>query len=889
MSNITNINKVSGSKYDIYNKFLTLAEHYFGTNTDYLRSGFMSYVTECMASVMRDSAIHKSMLYNESFLNTAIMPKSIYNWAKMFNIEVSKAKPAFTDIMMTINLNDLENMYTKKTGNNSEFAKFGKDVTDRGTNNIFVIDRNNPFIVGNYYFALERSILIYRTGEGDNWVVQYCTTETPETTTFGDMDEKFLKTVITGNADNRYLSFIVRVWQYKTTTIQKQITSSSFADTKIHTFEFTDQLAGLRIQYSKNNLTESIPLIFADSINNTNEKYAYYSIIDDNKVQIKFINGVFLPTVGGTIIVDLFTTTGSAGNYSFSSDLTFTLNDEDYRSLAITTTFVDYQSYGGVDTPKLSQIKSNIISDISARNVIVTETDLNNYFFKLASLLESINDGKVQFIKKRDDIIKRTFNAYLLLRTGLNPNNDVVSSSGYRSSVIPTNTVDVTFPITENISKPFGSLVKEKKSSTTSVVEYHYIPEQFQSSTDDDYYVIPFYMRILLNPIKKVKYIYNVADDSTSLKYTSITSTASNYNMTPSSVDIKRGMDGTMVEDKYRFNFVFASNFYMDKSTASFNELKFKFYTSESTSTAIDLLSSGIGTNVEWDITSEQEANSDIYKTTISVNLKVSNQEFKFDDLTDYGTHSHLAYNNHGLPENVDVGLIVSLLQGGSNLSYEVKSDRKLGVFRSLDDLMSSDILVNTQTIVTEDEDDGTTTSTDYIKSITLKEVPVVHSSFFNTHINQTKFIQQLFTYIDLLKSHMNVLETNTFFNIKFMNTYGYSQKYSTSRTNINLEFTIYLKTSDLNSVILENEIRDYIRVIVDKYNNDSTLSVSTIITLVTAAYHQYIDHIVFEGLNGTFSQYIRPIDISENRFYVPEYFSLDAQKLTNSIKFKNV
>ena len=85
---MSDLNIVSASKQDIYNKFLGLAEHYFGENTDFLKSGMMSYITECMASVMRDSAIHKTMLYNESFLNTAIIEKSVYNWAKMFNIEI---------------------------------------------------------------------------------------------------------------------------------------------------------------------------------------------------------------------------------------------------------------------------------------------------------------------------------------------------------------------------------------------------------------------------------------------------------------------------------------------------------------------------------------------------------------------------------------------------------------------------------------------------------------------------------------------------------------------------------------------------------------------------------------------------------------------------------
>ena len=98
---------------------------------------------------------------------------------------------------------------------------------------------------------------------------------------------------------------------------------------------------------------------------------------------------------------------------------------------------------------------------------------------------------------------------------------------------------------------------------------------------------------------------------------------------------------------------------------------------------------------------------------------------------------------------------------------------------------------------------------------------------------------------------------------------------------------TIYLNVGETERTKLEKEIRDYIRVLVDKYNNDTNLSVSTIITLVTAAYSNNIDHIVFEGLNGTFSQYIKSINTNDAIVYVPEYFSLDAQKLQNSIKFK--
>ena len=96
---------------------------------------------------------------------------------------------------------------------------------------------------------------------------------------------------------------------------------------------------------------------------------------------------------------------------------------------------------------------------------------------------------------------------------------------------------------------------------------------------------------------------------------------------------------------------------------------------------------------------------------------------------------------------------------------------------------------------------------------------------------------------------------------------------------------TIYLKQGvDRSNTSIQNQIRDYIRVVVDKFNNEECLSVSTIITLVSAAYANYVDHIVFEGLNGTFTQYINKLDSNQE---VPEYFNLDPSKLKTSIQFK--
>ena len=107
------------------------------------------------------------------------------------------------------------------------------------------------------------------------------------------------------------------------------------------------------------------------------------------------------------------------------------------------------------------KLKNKIISEISTRDVIVTENDLNNYFLILTALLETINDGSIKFIKKRDDILRRVFGSYILMRDGLDGEGNTVPS-GYVSKVIPTNTIDADFEVSTNISKPFGSMIKKE-------------------------------------------------------------------------------------------------------------------------------------------------------------------------------------------------------------------------------------------------------------------------------------------------------------------------------------------------------------------------------------------------------------------------------------------
>jgi hypothetical protein len=866
----SNLERVSSSRFDIYSKLLTIANNYTNVfDTDFLRTGLFGYITEAMALIARDSSFQRTMLYNESFLNTAVMPKSVYNWAKMFNVSVISAVPAFADMIITISVDDVENpSYSRTYPSNT---KYGGDITRLGNRKVLILDRDSPLIAGETQFRLEKSVAIYKSTDGSGaYIVKYIETE-KATTEYFNPESYFIKSNITRTNGIEYLTFKVRTYQYNITNIRKQINNSSFLNTKIHNFTFSDQFIGAKLKYRKGTIEEDIELRFTNvGVDNLEAlKFAYYNLVDDNELQINFSSAEsdFVPSVNSSLIIDIYTTKGASGNIVYSGDIIFRMKEESLRSLPLSVSMVNYQSSGGTDRPSLTKLKNNIISEISTRDVIVTESDLNNFFIVLTSLIETVNDGKITFIKRRDDILRRIFTSYILLRDGLDLNSET-SKYGYLSGVIPTNTVNADFQISGNISKSPGTIIQRKSDV---LEEYEYVPANALDGSDD-YYIIPFYTRIILNPFKKVKYIYNMTNAESGLSYKAISSGSSDKYIIPSTVYVRRGLEGTTAGSRYNVMFQFVTNFDMASQVSPVNdEFVLSFFRSNNALVAIDNLSFYKNQNLTITSTVNTEDET-LYDTLMLFSIEVdsTNEEFDFSDenaASDFGTFINLFHNNKTikLPEDVRMVLKFNNILS-ENLNIEFVSDETLPLFRNLDEIMFSDISINL------DNDN-------FITSINIKDIPVIHASFFTDEANYSKLIEQLFTYIELLKQNLGRLESNTFFNLKFFNTYGQSQFYNTLKTNIDLEMDIYV--TELTDG-LTNEIRDYVRLVVDNSNNNLSFKVSSLINSLSNNF-PVIDHIDFKGLNGTFNQYIDQISTltqNQKKLYIPEYLNLQKSDL---------
>ena len=145
-----------------------------------------------------------------------------------------------------------------------------------------------------------------------------------------------------------------------------------------------------------------------------------------------------------------YVTEGFNGNISYNGDAVFLIKQDDFKSLPINVILSPDLISSGKDQTALGNIKNTIVDKLSTRNTIITENDLNVWFATQSKLLQNINNSEITFRKEKDNLLKRSFGAYLLLRDGIELTdylNDTSSASGetssYLSKIVPTNTIDV--------------------------------------------------------------------------------------------------------------------------------------------------------------------------------------------------------------------------------------------------------------------------------------------------------------------------------------------------------------------------------------------------------------------------------------------------------------
>lgn len=834
---------ITSNVNDLYLKMLQIAQKYMDVkNNDILKAGFMGYMMEVMAMFMRDSILHRNMIYNEAFLNTASLPRSIYNWAKMFNINVITATPAKARVQITLNKEDVLNVSTTTLD-----SKYGDYTEAKNNVRYFVIDRNTPMYAGHIPFMLPKSLVITitssSTGITDNITVRTASGEKDFLPMFNT--PTYLKHVVVTNpaTGDEYIVIVADVYQMYRVEQETIITSNNVIDNKIHSYTFTDQLVGVNMYYldsSRNKYT--INTYFNNLQAKKGERYCLFNLSDTNEFQITFtgLPGDFIPRANSILIAEYFTTLGSKGNVFYKGNLSYIFEDESYVDIPIMIKQIE-QASGGIDTPSLDKIKEMIIESITTNSTIVTEGDLRKYFNNL-SLKTATANQRISFRKKIDDITRRVFSAHVLFR----------DEDGW---VVPTNTVDVELipqsgDSNQILSKKPGSLVKFTKNiNETSITERIYT---FADATDNiesllETYVLPFYMLIRVEPVPIVKYIYNSVNSYSEMNFDYV-NPAFNKELIPSLITVDRDALSDY-SDYYDINMHVTTN--MTKEELEKLLLVWKIGDSDNPEKIV--------IHTRYNSNPEEPQN-------LKLNV-VDTDEFFNKDMGIYGEYIRITYEDNGITREVslrsDISITVDIYQESytkENKIFTVSSTEDLQLFIDLDNVMTSDLEVS------YDESGN-------IQSIKIREVPLILAEFFSRSANNN-LLKDIATYANELKNSVDILETNTSFDMKFYNTYGLSYLYTSPTTNISLNLDIIPKVPITQKNI--SDIRIFIRDHVDNSNITGVFSVSQLIARLQEEFSDIIEYVEFKGMNNSFAQTIKLIKQKEQSIRrTPEFINV--------------
>ena len=428
---------IDGTSYNIEKHWLEIAKKYFNVEQNdlnaisYLKSGFFGYFNEIASNEVKNATYHRNVLYDEHFLNTASFPKSILNFARLNNIPLLTAKPSKMLINFAVKKSDLLNSSMKQelTIENT----IGNTILK---NYEIIIDKKYDFTIKNYIFRLPYDVQILISETTSDEKVITARYQVDNNFPFLEVNTPYIDVWQDSYNGEKYVFFKLDVFQMECEDYIFDVSSTDTINKLFYTIEFSNQLAYFEVYYIYNDKTIKLNTYFNNTFTPRNDEYfCYYTFIDDNKLQISFSNlpNTFRPGINSKIIIKAYSTKGSAGNISYLGDITYNFSnstEEAFESLPVKVANVS-EAEGGTDQLSNTEMKQLIIEQTQTRDNLITDNDLEIYFNNL-NITQSINKSQIKFMKRRDDLLKRVYSAFLLLRDS-------------NQKVMPTNTIPKIF------------------------------------------------------------------------------------------------------------------------------------------------------------------------------------------------------------------------------------------------------------------------------------------------------------------------------------------------------------------------------------------------------------------------------------------------------------
>lgn len=854
-----------------------IAKKYFNLENDSnYRVSTFGYINELFATGTNMTAYSMAVLFNEIFPNTAMLPETIYTYASLAQISGITSTPSSIPIVLTMTEKDI----------------IGDDLTI--SEGKYVIPKESVIKIENFKFALDYNItLAFKKINGE--FIYSASYNLEDKNNLANLINPFIPLTKFRDSDGEWkISLFPIIRQVQRSIIFKTVSSPNALENITHTFDFKDQLADFNIYYREPNKDEFVYVekYLDGAIVEIGNKFCFYRITEENKLEIIFQSraGYFRPEFNSELKVEILSCVGEKANFTYKGQnisMTYPDEEEDKRYIRTNISILG-NSIGGKDKLPQDKLKELVCNSFSLRKTIVMEKDLYDYYNRF---LESKDTSIVRFIKYRDDVFRRMYLAYLLLKK-----DDVI---------VPTNTLDAEINNSDfdytytniGIIKSGGCWELEN-----GLLKYY---KTVPSTLDDDkYYYSNPYLLVL------------------SKKPSVVTTLLDKYN-------VNRGLDYIYINKNSFVQFI------NDRINISRNS-----DVSPNIKLSIDLIPNSKVQVPEYaDIANDGSITTDkgYMKVYLGIYDKKENSDLigylpmtmtkyikneKSEDISTFRFEANLQNTNN--ISNTEIILNNSLiLPNGTNTESEVRlqyDNLRFRIFVAIKDnipytrdLSQGVVIPATHSIVNVYENfkqddvfllqnvrdvlpiEYASTYNNGTSSWTYRliKMPMIKYSFLKDDNWHNDVNEIILSKQDMLNRSRGTIVENYSVAMKFFNTYGPSKYYYVGnsngrldRVNITLKLKISLnRNNSINKELLIKSINDYVLNI-----NTSKMESFYISRLMDWLHDEYVDirKIEFLGINNydTLKQSIESLELDDSAVieagYVPEFINFDLKKDIN-------
>ena len=479
--------------------FNVLAPKYFpDIEISDLNIGLTGLTMEQISNFTEDTFRTVSVLINEAYVNRAQIPENIYTHAAMFQLDTNFASCAkCTFILALPESTVLEN------------------AVSHGDYMSYMIDENTVVDVDGIRYTLDYDINIkVQTIEGKK--VYSASYEVDYTNSISDIENRYIRIIRTASG---YLNLQVIMHQVEREVYDTNIVDNKKINSSVIDQMFSNQLAGFDVLYKAPSDTKYTQLkkqlMYTTPVKTP---FCYYRFKDANPstgrpdaISISFStkDSYFQPEFNSDIRIIMYTTTGSAGNFTTytGTNVTVTTTGEKYpyNSQCMMVALPVGSSVGGQDAGDIEDLREQTITAYSSAKVLSTENDLKNYFASYARKY----GNEMNFVKKRDDF-ERLFSAFIIMKDSdyIYPTNTLGISMTSDQTDIQDETTN------EMIIKP-GHLFRYKSGSVgeVEIIPGKMVYDEDLEVTDEFVYTNPFLIKIRRKPNVVGFYMNSISDE----------------------------------------------------------------------------------------------------------------------------------------------------------------------------------------------------------------------------------------------------------------------------------------------------------------------------------------------------------------------------------------